>query len=107
MAGVKGKSGGARPNSGGARPNSGRKHKEPPTVEISANDDPKAFLVALMNDVSADARLRSDAAKALLPYVYQKLGEGGKKEERANASKNAAKGKFAPKDPPKLVVNNR
>lgn len=107
MAGVKGKSGGPRPNSGGARPGAGRKPQEPPKVDIVGGDDPKAFLIALMKDSGVDARLRADAAKALLPYVYQKLGEGGKKEERAGAAKKAAEGKFKPTAPPKLVVSNR
>ena len=102
MAGKPGMKGG-----GGARPGAGRKRKEPPVFEAIGSDDPKAFLILLMNDVSQDARIRSDAAKALLPYTHQKLGEGGKKEERANAAKKVAGGKFAASEPPKLVINNR
>lgn len=103
MAGVKGKSGGPRPNSGGARPNSGPKKKEPPKTEVSANDDPKKFLIGLMNDVNADVRVRADAAKALMPFVYKKLGEGGKKEERDAEAKTVAK-RFTQAAPPKLVA---
>ena len=103
MAGVKGKSGGARPNTGGARAGAGRKKKEAPVVEFSANGDPKKFLVELMNDPAVDVRIRSDAAKALMPFVHQKLGEGGKKEERQEAAKKVA-GRFAQSAPPKLVA---
>ena len=86
MAGVKGKSGGARPNTGGARPGAGRKKKEAPTVEFSANGDPKVFLTELMNDPAVDVRIRADAAKSLMPFVHQKLGEGGKKEQKKDAA---------------------
>ena len=103
MAGVKGKSGGARPNTGGSRPGAGRKKKETPVVEFSANGDPKVFLVELMNDPAVDVRMRVDAAKALMPFVHQKLGEGGKKEERQEAAKKVA-GRFSQASPPKLVA---
>lgn len=103
MAGVKGRS-------GGARPNSGPKPKEPvkldipvPVGESLAHKDPKVFLLALMNDLEADVKLRADAAKALMPFMHNKLGEGGKKEQQADAAKKVA-GKFASTVPPKLVA---
>lgn len=37
-----------------------------------AVQDPKAFLLAVMNDPSAELRLRIQAAKALLPYCESK-----------------------------------
>lgn len=86
MAGVKGKSGGARPNTGGARPGAGRKKNEVPVVEFSSNGDPKVFLTDLMNDPAVDVRIRADAAKSLMPFVHQKLGEGGKKEQKKDAA---------------------
>ena len=106
MAGVKGRSGGARPNSGGARPGAGRKPNPPPVIsnDIPKDDDPRIFLTALMNDPLADPRLRLDAAKALLPYIAQKQGEVGKKEERAKLAKKASGGKFAPVAPPLRLV---
>ena len=107
MAGVKGKSGGARPNTGGARAGAGRKKKEAPTVDISSNGDPKVFLTDLMNSPEADVRMRVDAAKALMPFVHQKLGEGGKKEALDDKAKKASVGRFVVKLPPKLVVNNK
>lgn len=107
MAGVKGRSGGARPNSGGARPGSGRKPKPKPIIstEVLAGDDPRVFLVSVMNDPIADARLRLDAAKALLPYVAEKPVEAGKKQQRVQAAKKVSGGKFASVAPPLRLVS--
>lgn len=105
MAGVKGRSGGARPNSGGARPGAGRKPKEPPILALAATfDDPEKFLRAVMNDSGTEAKLRVDAAKALMPYKHQKLGEGGKKDAKHDAAKTAAAGKFGAAPPPLKLV---
>lgn len=91
--------------SGGARPGAGRPPKEPTILEVAATyKDPLKFLEAVMNDSQTDAKMRVDAAKAMLPYVHQKLGEGGKKDAAADAAKKAASGKFAPSAPPKLVA---
>ena len=68
-------------------------------------EDPKEFLLALMNDPDADVRLRSDAAKALMPFAHHKLGEGGKKEQKQAEAKKAATGKFSAAAPPKLVAS--
>ena len=67
------------------------------------HSDPKQFLLAAMNDGELDPKLRVDAAKALMPFVHQKLGEGGKKEQQAEAAKRVAS-KFAAAMPPKLVA---
>jgi len=97
MAGVKGRS-------GGARPGAGRPKKEPDILAVASTfDDPAKFLRAVMNDIASDAKLRVDAAKALLPYVHARKGEGGKKEEAADRAKAAA-GRFATAAPPKLVA---
>ena len=105
MAGVKGKSGGARQNSGGARPGAGAKKKPVPVIEVATTEDPKKFLISVMNDQEMDARLRIDAAKSLMPFMHVKLGEGGKKDEKNRAAKSAASsGRFAPSAPPKLAV---
>lgn len=107
MAGVKGRSGGRRPNTGGARPGAGRPRKLPLEIGVIPHyEDPKEFLMAIMNDSSIDGRARIDAAKALMPYVHKRLGEGGKKEARKAEAKKVASGKYAPAEPPKLVVNN-
>lgn len=71
------------------------------------HDDPKTWLLAAMKNPLLDPRQRIDAAKAALPYCHQKLGEGGKKEQKQDAAKKAAGGKFATSAPPKLVVNNK
>jgi phage terminase small subunit len=64
-------------------------------LPLSANyDDPKAFLKAVMNDPGTEAKLRVDAAKALMPFIHQRLGEGGKKDQKQAAAEKAATGKF-------------
>lgn len=101
MAGVKGRS-------GGARPNSGPKPKEPVYLTLSTvYDEPDKFLKAIMNDSGTDAKLRVDAAKALLSAQVRRAENGGKKQEQADAAKKAAGGKFAAAAPPKLIVNNK
>ena len=108
MAGVKGRSGGKRPNTGGARPGAGRKPNPPIEMTvIGEHDDPKAFLFSVMNDVSMDGKVRLDAAKALMPYLHQRLAESGKKEAKQAAAGKVAKGKFAPASAPRLVVSNK
>ena len=108
MAGVKGKSGGARPNSGGARPGAGAKKKPVPVIEVATTEDPKKFLISVMNDQEMDARLRIDAAKSLMPFMHVKLGEGGKKEELAGKARQAGAGKFkAAPAPLKLVSGGK
>lgn len=64
--------------------------------------DPKEFLKAAMNDTKLDHKLRLDAAKALLPFEHQRMGEGGKKEEKDKAAEKAAN-KFTttPAPPPR------
>lgn len=111
---------------GGYRPGAGRKPSplkfvkvQPPAfdgpppktsaselvIDIPSHEDPKAFLLALMNDNEADIKTRADAAKALMPFVHAKLGEGGKKEAKQTSAEKAAAGKFAPSAAPKLVAN--
>lgn len=99
MAGVKGRS-------GGARPGAGRPSKQPQHLELSVHfEDPQAFLRAVMNDSGADAKLRVDAAKALMPYVHARLGETGKKDAKNAAAKDkAAAGRYAAAAPPLRAV---
>lgn len=97
MAGVKGRS-------GGARPNSGPKPKEPVYLPLSTvYDEPDKFLKAVMNDSGTDAKLRVDAAKALLSAQVRRAENGGKKEAQQAAAKKVAS-KFAAAAPPKLVA---
>ena len=104
MAGKPGRSGGARPGSG-PKPKEAQKLTIPvPVGDSLAHKDPKVFLLALMNDLEADVKLRADAAKALMPFMHTKLGEGGKKDQQQDAAKRVAGGKFAAAAPPKLVA---
>lgn len=66
-------------------------------------DDPEKFLRAVMNDSGTDAKLRVDAAKALMPFAHAKKGEGGKKEQQAATAQSIAK-RFAAAAPPKLIA---
>lgn len=98
MAGVKGRS-------GGARPNSGPKPKEPQYLSLSAiYEEPEKFLQAVMNDSGSDGKLRVDAAKALLSAKVRRAEHGGKKEQLQAAAKKVAS-RFAAATPPKLVAN--
>lgn len=68
-----------------------------PKFDITAallTSDPLVFLTAAMNDPAAPPKLRVEAAKALMPFVHARKGEGGKKEASAEAAKKAAN-KFA------------
>lgn len=78
------------------------------TVEIPETDDPKAFLIALMNSPKAGVKARLEAAKALLPFEHSKMGEKGKKVTKEEGAKELAGGGnvYATRRPPKLVVNN-
>ena len=106
MAGKPGMKGG-----GGKREGSGRKVEPVKTLAITIPDglpgslvhkDPKIFLLALMNDLEADVKLRADAAKALLPFMHAKI-EGGIKDAKQDAAKKAGAGKFGASAPPRLV----
>ncbi|BBP95955.1 hypothetical protein BSFA1_10840 [Burkholderia sp. SFA1] len=66
--------------------------------------DPKQFLLAAMNDGRTEPRLRVVAAQVLMPFMHQKLGEGGKKDAKTQAAEKAAS-KFAALTAPKLVAN--
>jgi phage terminase small subunit len=58
------------------------------------------FLRGVMNDLSQDPRLRVRAAITVAQYEHMKMGEGGKKEQKHDAAKEAAKGRFAPASAP-------
>lgn len=73
-------------------------------VELTHTEDPRAFLTELMNADQADLRMRLEAAKTLMPYVHGKVADQGKKEERANAAKEAGKGRYSQGKPPLTVV---
>ena len=66
--------------------------------------DPKDFLLATMNDFEAEAKLRVDAAKALMPFIHPRRGESGKKDTAKDKAASAAQGKFGVRKGPLSVV---
>ena len=77
---------GAKGRSGGARPGAGRKPKVWAELKVPKGEDPLKFLLAVMDDATADPRLRVRAAVAAVQYTHPKKGEGGKKDERKQAA---------------------
>lgn len=92
---------------GGARPGAGRPRK----IQVQGDDLPPGerltamqVLESAMNNPALDWRLRFDAAKALLPYQEKKAGAAGKKEDRQDAAKQAATGRFGSRPAPGNVI---
>ena len=77
---------------------------EPEKEAVNTFSDPLEFLKWVMNDARQDIDIRKDAAKAMLPYVHTKRGEGGKKEQKKVAADKAAD-RFAGIAAPKRVIN--
>ena len=48
--------------------------------------------------------LQFKALIALLPYTHTKKGDGGKKDEKREAAKNAGAGRYASSKPPVRLV---
>ncbi len=69
--------------------------------------EPLAYMLKVMNDPGIDPSRRDRMAVAAAPYLHPKVGESGKKVKTQQAAKAAGTGKFAPAEPPKLVVSNR
>lgn len=65
--------------------------------------DPKAFLLAAMNDPALEDKHRIEAAKTLMPFVHQKLGEGGKKDQKQAAAEKVAS-RFGQAPAPRLAA---
>lgn len=68
MAGVKGRSGGARPNTGGARPGAGRKREPPvlivpPQVQLECPKQPEPIEVAQPTAYEVPAQRKLEAAE--------------------------------------------
>ncbi|WGL93776.1 terminase small subunit [Arsenophonus nasoniae] len=77
------------------------------TTSIDENiEDPICVMKTIMKkNIHSDPKLALDAASKLAPYLYKKLGESGKKQEKSEKAKNT--NRFSPLPTPKLVVNNR
>ena len=118
--------GGPRPNSGGRREGAGRPRKHPlpgvaqqpeaqakpanPSTSTPAADDltPLAYFLAVMNDPREPAKRRDWAAAQAAPYLHRRSAEDmpGKRAQSQAEAEEAARGKFAPRPPPRLVVSN-
>lgn len=104
MAGVKGKSGGPRKNAGGARPGAGRPAKpKSPLTEIAECDMLRLLQDVALGRVEAN-QIQVRAAIAAVQYTHTKKGDGGKKDELADAAKKAGTGKFAASSAPLKLV---
>lgn len=118
MAGVKGRSGGARPNSGPKRkrpdivaaqpvaPPAGPAASVPGEPEaVAAGTDPLEFLKQVMRGTIDPSPSQLKAAIAAAKYVHRVAGDAGKKEEAAKRADEAAGGKFSPRKAPLKLVN--
>ena len=117
MAGVKGRSGGARRGAGRPRksaaieqsleqqPNGGALKRErdlPGPVDVEDDDMLKLLKQIALGRVDVSA-LQVRAAIAAVQYEHSKPGEGGKKDARRGAAKSASAGIYAPAAPPRMV----
>lgn len=100
MAGVKGRS-------GGARPGAGRKPAPKLPIAVPVTPTPLEFLLAVMNDAMADPALRVKAATTAAQYMHIRKVDGGKKDEQADKAKKAATGRFAASAPPLKLVGRK
>lgn len=109
MAGVKGRSGGARPNTGGPRPGSGRPRKQKEDVVPVAVEavDMLDMLQKVALGLTEATPLQVRAAIAAVQYTHHKVGDGGKKESKEREAEEVSKGRFAPSEPPKLQLVKR
>jgi phage terminase small subunit len=95
MAGVKGRSGGARPGAGRkpkvvTRAEQLEQAKAAQAVQTAAElgiTDPRDFLLAAMLGRISASPAQMDAAKALVPYYHAKMGEVGKKDHALDNAK--------------------
>ena len=74
MAGIKGRSGGARKNAGGRRAGAGRplgSRNKPRLIDgLPETADPLQWLLNAMRHEALPLRLRMAAAKALMPFMH-------------------------------------
>lgn len=106
---------GGGPRVGAGRPPKGQVADPRPEDEAveeaeKLNLTPLEYMLSVMNDPGEDKVRRDRMAVAAAPYVHGRAADSapGKKEQRQNAAeKVAAKGsKYAPPQPPRVVVNN-
>lgn len=99
MAGVKGRS-------GGARPGAGRKPGPKPEPAVNPGVEPLAFLEGVMQGTIEATPLQVRAAIAAAQYRHMKKGDGGKKDETQAKAGKVASGRFGPARPPLKVVGS-
>jgi phage terminase small subunit len=102
MAGVKGRSGGARAGAGR------KKNPENEGAEYSASTEGMTPLEALehfQNDPAVPVALRIKAATAAAPFKHKKLGESGKADQNKPAA-DAAPSKYATRKGPGAAVKH-
>ena len=106
---------------GGARPGAGRPRKdrtasatapESPAPDRSTPEvselTPLEYFLAIMNNPAEPAKRRDWAAAQAAPYLHRRSAEDlpGKRQQAQDAAEEAARGRFAPRSPPRLVVSN-
>lgn len=79
------------------------RHTVKATTGDQGNQTAMAILEDIANDKTIDVITRVNAAKALLPYQAKKTRETGKKQDKAEAAKEAGKGRFGAMSGPKVV----
>lgn len=94
MAGVKGRSGGAR--AGAGRP--------PKRPCMTVQRDPLEFLLDVMEGRVDPSPAQMQAAIAAAQYMHAKAGSDGKKGQRKQAAAEVAGGKFKASEPPRLAL---
>jgi len=104
MAGVKGRSGGARPGAGRKPKQAVQIAPEVAKAEPGEPLDPRPTLELIALGHMEVSQLQMKALLALLPYTNVKKGEGGKKDEKQDAAKKAGAGKFGAAPAPLRVV---
>ncbi|WP_155740176.1 hypothetical protein [Burkholderia territorii] len=129
--GARANAGGARPGAGRKSKTNPEKSKNSANADrkaVKAHLEPQAHggalkrskskpvpledrdMLEFLQDVAlgrAEATLlQVRAAIAAVQYTHHKLGEGGKKDAKADAAKKVAS-RFSPSAPPRLVVSNR
>lgn len=103
MAGVKGRSGGARAGAGR------KKNPENEGEEYAASTTgmtPVEVLEFFMNDPAVPVALRLKAAGLAAPFRHKKMGEGSKAEAGKSAAEAAASGKYATRRGPSAAVKH-
>lgn len=118
MAGVKGRSGGARPGAG-RKPRDNVPRQPAPTdsqvekeIEASAevpgveDQKPLEFLKSVYTNAAVPLNHRVRAAIAAAQYEHFKRGDGGKKDGDKEKAVKASGGKYSPMGAPRLAAKN-